>query len=36
MQVSQIEWIITLAVTIAILLFDVVFIGRRAARTLQA
>src|SRR6476619_4601792 len=29
MQVSQIEWIITLGVTIAVLLFDVVVIGRR-------
>ncbi|MGH3722780.1 MAG: TerC family protein [Mycobacterium sp.] len=29
MQVSQIEWIITLAVTVAILLVDVVVIGRR-------
>lgn len=29
MQVSQLEWIITLAVTIAVLLFDVVVIGRR-------
>ena len=29
MQVSQIEWIITLAVTIAVLLFDVMVIGRR-------
>src|SRR6476469_7628125 len=29
MQVSQIEWIVTLAVTIAVLLFDVVVIGRR-------
>src|ERR1700754_4200986 len=29
MQVSQFEWIITLAVTIAVLLFDVVVIGRR-------
>ncbi|MDG5769570.1 TerC family protein [Mycolicibacterium fortuitum] len=29
MQVSQLEWIITLAVTVAVLLFDVVVIGRR-------
>jgi len=29
MQVTQIEWIITLGVTIAVLLFDVVVIGRR-------
>ncbi|AMT73519.1 TerC family protein [Mycobacteroides immunogenum] len=29
MQVSQLEWIITLAVTVAILLIDVVVIGRR-------
>jgi tellurite resistance protein TerC len=29
MQVSQLEWFITLAVTIAVLLFDVVVIGRR-------
>ncbi|OBF42635.1 tellurium resistance protein TerC [Mycolicibacterium peregrinum] len=29
MQVTQLEWIITLAVTIAVLLFDVVVIGRR-------
>lgn len=29
MQVSQLEWIITLAVTVAILLVDVVVIGRR-------
>ena len=29
MQVSQVEWIITLAVTIAVLLFDIVVIGRR-------
>ncbi|OBG49025.1 tellurium resistance protein TerC [Mycolicibacterium fortuitum] len=29
MHVSQLEWIITLAVTIAVLLFDVVVIGRR-------
>src|SRR6476469_8118227 len=29
MQVSQIEWIVTLGVTIAVLLFDVVVIGRR-------
>lgn len=29
MNVSQLEWIITLSVTIAILLFDVVVIGRR-------
>jgi tellurite resistance protein TerC len=30
MHVTQLEWIITLAVTIAVLLFDVVVIGRRA------
>jgi tellurite resistance protein TerC len=30
MQVSQLEWIITLSATIAVLLFDVVVIGRRA------
>ncbi len=29
MQVSQLEWIVTLGVTIAVLLFDVVIIGRR-------
>src|ERR1700757_2834242 len=29
MHVSQLEWIITLSVTIAVLLFDVVVIGRR-------
>ena len=29
MNVTQLEWIITLAVTIAVLLFDVVVIGRR-------
>ena len=29
MQVSQLEWIITLGVTMAVLLFDVVVIGRR-------
>ncbi|WP_019972793.1 TerC family protein [Mycobacterium sp. 141] len=29
MQVTQLEWIITLTVTIAVLLFDVVVIGRR-------
>jgi tellurite resistance protein TerC len=29
MQVTQLEWIITLGVTIAVLLFDVVYIGRR-------
>ena len=29
MQVSQLEWIVTLGVTIAVLLFDVVVIGRR-------
>src|SRR6478609_5375127 len=29
MQVSQIEWIVTLGVTIAVLLFDIVVIGRR-------
>ncbi|QCH22183.1 Inner membrane protein alx [Mycobacteroides salmoniphilum] len=29
MQISQLEWIITLAVTVAILLVDVVVIGRR-------
>lgn len=29
MQVSQLEWIITLAVTVAILLIDIVVIGRR-------
>jgi tellurite resistance protein TerC len=29
MQVSQLEWIITLGVTIAVLLFDVIVIGRR-------
>ncbi|MHC9295593.1 TerC family protein [Mycobacterium sp. LTG2003] len=29
MQVSQLEWIITLTVTIAVLLFDVIVIGRR-------
>ena len=29
MQVSQLEWIITIGVTIAVLLFDVVVIGRR-------
>src|SRR5215813_7563268 len=29
MQVTQLEWIITLAVTIAVLLFDVIVIGRR-------
>jgi tellurite resistance protein TerC len=30
MHVTQLEWIITLSVTIAVLLFDVVVIGRRA------
>jgi tellurite resistance protein TerC len=30
MQVSQLEWIITLSVTIGVLLFDIVVIGRRA------
>jgi tellurite resistance protein TerC len=29
MQVTQLEWIITLSVTLAVLLFDVVVIGRR-------
>ncbi|MDT5289020.1 MAG: tellurite resistance protein TerC, partial [Mycobacterium sp.] len=29
MHVTQIEWIVTLGVTIAVLLFDVVVIGRR-------
>jgi len=29
MQVTQLEWIVTLGVTIAVLLFDVVVIGRR-------
>src|SRR5919106_1345243 len=29
MQVSQLEWIIALSATIAVLLFDVVVIGRR-------
>jgi tellurite resistance protein TerC len=29
MQVSQLEWIVTLGVTIAVLLFDAVIIGRR-------
>jgi len=29
MNVSQLEWIVTLGVTIAVLLFDVVYIGRR-------
>jgi tellurite resistance protein TerC len=29
MQVTQLEWIITLSVTIGVLLFDVVVIGRR-------
>jgi tellurite resistance protein TerC len=29
MQVTQLEWIVTLGVTIAVLLFDVVFIARR-------
>jgi len=29
MQVTQIEWIVTLGVTIAVLLFDVIFIARR-------
>ncbi|MBA0047750.1 TerC family protein [Mycobacterium sp. NPDC050853] len=29
MQVTQLEWIITLAVTVAILVFDIVVIGRR-------
>jgi tellurite resistance protein TerC len=29
MQVTQLEWIVTIAVTIAVLLFDVVVIGRR-------
>src|SRR5258708_32602846 len=29
MNVSQLEWIITVGVTIAVLLFDVVVIGRR-------
>ncbi|HTM83748.1 MAG TPA: TerC family protein [Mycobacterium sp.] len=29
MQVTQLEWIITLSVTIAVLLFDVIVIGRR-------
>jgi len=29
MQVTQLEWIITLGVTLAVLLFDVVVIGRR-------
>src|SRR5215468_9901102 len=29
MQVTQLEWIITLGVTIAVLLFDVIVIGRR-------
>ena len=30
MNVSQLEWIVTLGVTIAVLLFDVVYVGRRA------
>src|ERR1044072_2980681 len=29
MQTAQLEWIVTIAVTIAVLLFDVVVIGRR-------
>ena len=29
MQVTQIEWIVTLGVTIAVLLFDIIFIARR-------
>jgi TerC family integral membrane protein len=29
MQVTQIEWIVTLAVTMAVLLFDIIFIARR-------
>ncbi len=29
MQVTQLDWIVTLAVTIAVLLFDVIVIGRR-------
>src|SRR5206468_6368112 len=29
MHVTQLEWIITLSVTIAVLLFDVIVIGRR-------
>ncbi|MDT5073236.1 MAG: tellurite resistance protein TerC, partial [Mycobacterium sp.] len=29
MQVTQIEWIVTLGVTMAVLLFDIVFIARR-------
>ena len=29
MHVTQLEWIITLGVTIAVLLFDVIVIGRR-------
>src|SRR3954451_2747336 len=29
MQVTQIEWIVTLGVTLAVLLFDVIFIARR-------
>jgi tellurite resistance protein TerC len=29
MNVSHLEWIVTLAVTIAVLLFDVVYVGRR-------
>ena len=29
MQVTQIEWIVTLGVTLAVLLFDIVFIARR-------
>ena len=29
MEVTQIEWIVTLGVTLAVLLFDVIFIARR-------
>src|SRR5215213_10164831 len=29
MQVTQLEWIVTIAVTVAVLLFDVIVIGRR-------
>ncbi|HYO01172.1 MAG TPA: TerC family protein [Mycobacterium sp.] len=29
MQVTQIEWIVTLGVTVAVLLFDIIFIARR-------
>ncbi|MDT5299397.1 MAG: tellurite resistance protein TerC, partial [Mycobacterium sp.] len=29
MQVTQLEWIVTLGVTMAVLLFDIIFIARR-------